>query len=385
MAFLSLRQDFGDDQALPPQLSIIPSPVGGTPSPIDFAPSCLFVALYALLVPLALYRIFARSSRNLIVVFTLGLVVERIVFFVIRAWEAHAPDAQRTSPVFLAYAQSTLAAGFVSVGKDLVAAVRCLLVRAATTRSSEESEVAEDALEADATELAFEKRPAAFRTATFADEPPKTARISTLPLATPLPYGPSGSRHSRRARGGCQWWRWMTPKRERRLYDIACVCMSVAFVVVIALSLGSGGVYAKGMYVESWATRTLQLRYIGCGLALVLISIVHMGAYWAWARNPIMGHAPVTIMSAICSLLTVVGVYRLVVMGSETENLLASVGGLNGSQSKAAFYVFHIAPEWLAIAILLGVNVRERFVVGGRVDATDTAAATMIAIASMAA
>ncbi|RDX44851.1 hypothetical protein OH76DRAFT_1408642 [Lentinus brumalis] len=381
MAFLSLRRDFGDDQALPPQLPFIPSPVGGTPSPIDYAPSCLFVALYALLVPLALYRIFARSSRNLIVVFTLGLIVERIVFFVIRAWEAHAPDSQRTSPVFLAYAQSTLAAGFVSVGKDLVAAVRCLLVRAATARASESESEAANALEAEA-ELASEKSPSSafIGTATFADEPPKTARISTLPLALPFALGPSTQ--PTRASGG--WWRWMTAKRERTLYDIACVCMSVAFVIVIALSLGSGGVYAKGMYVESWASRTLQLRYISCGLALVLISIVHMGAFWAWARNPTMGYGSVTIMSAICTLLTIVGVYRLIVMGSETENLLASTGGLNSNQSKAAFYVFHIAPEWLAIAIVLGVNVRERFVLGGRIDATDTAAATMIAIASIA-
>ncbi len=83
-------------------------------------------------------------------------------------------------------------------------------------------------------------------------------------------------------------------------------------------------------------------------------------------------------------LQTVVGVYRLIVMGSETENLLASTGGLNSNQSKAAFYVFHIAPEWLAIAIVLGVNVREHFVLGGRIDATDTAAATVIAIASIA-
>ena len=81
MTLLLFRRDFGDDEVLPPQLPVIPSPVGGTPSPTDFAPSCLFVALYALLVPLALYRICAKSSRNLIVVFTLGLLMERYVPF----------------------------------------------------------------------------------------------------------------------------------------------------------------------------------------------------------------------------------------------------------------------------------------------------------------
>ncbi|RPD63939.1 hypothetical protein L227DRAFT_521180 [Lentinus tigrinus ALCF2SS1-6] len=381
----SFRRDFSDDhQVLPPQLPVIPSPIGGTPSPVDYAPSCLFLALYALLVPMALYRLCARSSRNLIVVFTLGLIVERIAFFVIRAWEAHAPDSERTSPVFLAYAQSTLAAGFVSVGKDLVAAVRCLLVRAVATRPSE----LDDELASDGERTSFDKRPAISRSATFADEPPKIARISTVPLTVTMPVllGSPTAHRWRPRRVSCGWWRWMTSKRERTLYDFACVCMSIAFVIVVALSLGSGGVYAKGMYYQSWANRTVLLRYISCGLALSLISIVHTGAYWAWARNPTMGHGSVAIISAICTLLSVVGIYRLVVMGYQTENLLASApGSLNDSQSKAAFYVFHVAPEWLAIAILLGVNVRERFIVGGRVDAADADAATVIAIASIAA
>ena len=76
----------------------------------------------------------------------------------------------------------------------------------------------------------------------------------------------------------------------------------------------------------------------------------------------------------------------MIVMGFQTEDLLTlAPGSLNDSQSKATFYVFHVAPEWLAIATLLGVNVRERFVLGGRVDSTDTAAAAAIAIASIAA
>ena len=67
------------DQTYPPPLSRVPAPIGGVPSPLDYAPSCLFTTLYALLVPVALYRLCAPRSRNLIVVFTLGVIVERCV------------------------------------------------------------------------------------------------------------------------------------------------------------------------------------------------------------------------------------------------------------------------------------------------------------------
>ena len=58
----------------------IPTPIGGVPSSIDYAPSCLFVALYAVLIPVAIYRLCRKSSRNLILIFTLGLLGERYVY-----------------------------------------------------------------------------------------------------------------------------------------------------------------------------------------------------------------------------------------------------------------------------------------------------------------
>ena len=67
------------DQGLLAQSSRIPTPIGGVSSSIDYAPSCLFVALYAVLIPVAIYRLCRKSSRNLILIFTLGLLGERYV------------------------------------------------------------------------------------------------------------------------------------------------------------------------------------------------------------------------------------------------------------------------------------------------------------------
>ena len=52
----------------------------------------------------------------------------------------------------------------------------------------------------------------------------------------------------------------------------------------------------------------------------------------------------------------------MAVVGTDTDDLLSEgPGSLNSHQSKAVFYVFHIAPEWLAIALFLSVNVRRLF------------------------
>ena len=62
-----------------------------------------------------------------------------------------------------------------------------------------------------------------------------------------------------------------------------------------------------------------------------------------------------------------VGIYRLLVMSVFTEDLLSTgPGSLNSSNSKATFYVFHIAPEWLSLALFLSVNVRKHFDGGDR-------------------
>ena len=58
-----------------------------------------------------------------------------------------------------------------------------------------------------------------------------------------------------------------------------------------------------------------------------------------------------------------IGVYRLSVMGFKTTSLSAP-SPLNTPLSKAAFYVFHVLPEWLASLILFGYNIRKTFGTG---------------------
>lgn len=52
-------------------------------------------------------------------------------------------------------------------------------------------------------------------------------------------------------------------------------------------------------------------------------------------------------------------------MGNTTTSLTSTApGSLNTTGPRVTFYLFHMLPEWIAIAVLFGFNVREIFVTG---------------------
>ena len=60
-----------------------------------------------------------------------------------------------------------------------------------------------------------------------------------------------------------------------------------------------------------------------------------------------------------------VAIYRLVVMRFSTTSLLSEApGSLNSIQSKVTFYIFHSTPEYLAVTILIVLDVRRVFITG---------------------
>ena len=82
-------------------------------------------------------------------------------------------------------------------------------------------------------------------------------------------------------------WPRMTPARERMSYQVGSVCLSIAFIFVIMVSLGSGGLYAK-VHDDKWAAGTVQMR---CGENCLhrdvnlagLMGMVSQVPHW-WAR-----------------------------------------------------------------------------------------------------
>ena len=61
----------------------------------------------------------------------------------------------------------------------------------------------------------------------------------------------------------------------------------------------------------------------------------------------------------------VVPIYRLIVMQSFTTSLYSfGHGSQNNRGSKIAFYVCHVAPEFIVSATLMVLNVRQMFATG---------------------
>jgi len=62
---------------------------------------------------------------------------------------------------------------------------------------------------------------------------------------------------------------------------------------------------------------------------------------------------------------SITSIYRLCVMRTTTTSLTSTASGSqNTPAEKAAFYIFHILPEYISVLILLSCNVRDVFGTG---------------------
>jgi len=110
---------------------------------------------------------------------------------------------------------------------------------------------------------------------------------------------------------------------------------------------------------------TQQLRYASSGVTCLIVTALQiLSVYWAFTvRGLHRNHT--LIITGLATLMNVITVYRLYVMHFQTTAIDSlGPGSLNDPGSKAAFYVLHVAPEWITAAVLLGINVRERFDTG---------------------
>lgn len=101
--------------------------------------------------------------------------------------------------------------------------------------------------------------------------------------------------------------------------------------------------------------------------SIVLVTITAMGSatIWSFKRQPRAGQRGVITTCIVTALVAVIASYRLSVV-QKTTTALDSMdpGSGNTTSSKALFYIFHAAPEWLICALVLSVNVRKTFGTG---------------------
>ncbi|KAI9062427.1 hypothetical protein FKP32DRAFT_1593586 [Trametes sanguinea] len=332
-----------------------PALIGGVPLPIDFAPAILFSVLYGLLIPVVVYRLLHRRSRTIVLLGTGGFVIERTVAYALRARAAH--DAGlRASHGLEIYLQVAINAGFITIGQDTLALLRALLVDATFGTPSTSS------------------GPDASRTALALEAVPETdvASGSNAEMRGPSSSTTGGRSDVERGkpvpvvsdRPSLEDVRTDLPQARERIRAI-CGLASLVFLAVVIMSIIAGVDYRKAVDSGEDASQVQVLRYASSGIVLFLLVCMICGALYAMAKTPRVPRGPAVHIVVLCVLLTVVAVYRLIVMHNWATSLLSTApGSQNTSGAKAAWWVFHAAPELLASALLVSANLRKRFKTG---------------------
>ncbi|KAI0793242.1 hypothetical protein C8Q75DRAFT_551460 [Abortiporus biennis] len=294
-----------------------PSPVGGAPFPIDYAPSIVFSVLYGLLVPVIVYRQAFKHSRNIVFIGTIAFVIVRIVLFALRSEQAHDP-IKRVSSSMTKFMQSTITLAYGSMGVDLTSLLLCVVVNAT------------------------EGNP----------------RIRWYPSVNSL------DQEQLEADPGVTE-EALSRAKERSRYRWICGTLRLIVWVPSILSIISGVSYPKGETDAKTAQLVQTTRYAGSIFTCVMITTVTFLSIW-WSmtvRNIVK--APCYIIACLCTLLNVITVYQLYIMHFHTTSLTStSPGSLNSRGSKICFYIFQATPEWLTSAILLSMNARQWFGTG---------------------
>ncbi|KAF9447952.1 hypothetical protein P691DRAFT_801514 [Macrolepiota fuliginosa MF-IS2] len=313
---------------------MFPSPIGGIPYPIDFAPSLVFAVAYGCLLPLVAYRIFDRNSRTILLIGSCIFTVERIVAFSLRAAQS-VNASKRFNVGLMAYIQSDLALGYIGIAIDLGKLLRTLLV--APTYGSDTYVQSTEAESRYRYWISTAKLDGA-----AAGDKEEQRDFPTKP--------PEGTPDAPRTRA---WIRGLAGA-------VALAFLSAIVVGIIATSNLPNVV--KG---EANTDQNMVLRYVSTAVALFLIVGNAAASVWAYICLPRVNRQGCVILFVISWLLCIIAVYRLSVMQNTTESLQSTASGsLNSVGDKAAFYIFHILPEWLSSALLFVFNTRRIFSTG---------------------
>ncbi|PIL33535.1 hypothetical protein GSI_04158 [Ganoderma sinense ZZ0214-1] len=332
-----------------------PAPVGGVPDALDFAPSIFFAALYAILVPFALWRIVHPRSRNVVLIATTFFCIERAASFSLRATMAR--DATvRASVGIDVYLQTVYSGAFIAVGQDLANLLRALLVSSTlggdmvalhkltpshVRKAQKVQTLAQKRMDREVALAQFYVTKGQEGEAYDVDD--GASSTSGTAVSAPEFQDQTGLR-----------------KKIRVWFGVA----GLMFILATIVSAMSGGNFSSAVAGGSGDLVRL-LWYVSTALALVLLVAIALTAVFALKKLPRVPRTSGLWIIVVACLLSLVGIYRLTVISNLTTSLLLTGPGThNAPADKAAFYVLQVAPEFLSIAILVSMNVRHVFGTG---------------------
>ncbi|KAJ7630554.1 hypothetical protein FB45DRAFT_990553 [Roridomyces roridus] len=107
-------------------------------------------------------------------------------------------------------------------------------------------------------------------------------------------------------------------------------------------------------------TRTQNSRYASAAFGFLLVFLIWAILLWAQRNVSRVDERAVRLLLIMTSLLAIPPIYRLAVMNSTTPN----VADLNSQSQnvladKVTFYVLHMLPEWIVLAMACTFNLKE--------------------------
>ncbi|KAF8213561.1 hypothetical protein K438DRAFT_1956934 [Mycena galopus ATCC 62051] len=277
----------------------IPSLVGGIAlRAYDLPGSITFAILFGLLHTVSAFRFVDKRWRTVLMIQPILFSIERQVVFTLRAAVAAHPNTE--SAGLSKFMQISFALGYLNTAETVLKLVRVVLVNSTNGTPVSDSE-------------------------------------SSAPSNSPNTDDPR-----RRF-----WYRRWTDFLET-LYLVALGSSIIATAHQSAAN-------------ETGPNRAHQIeRYVSSGVGLLLILLETITLLWASRTVARIDQRAVRFLLVLTTLLTIPPIYRLVVMRNTTPNVAAlTPQALNTGSDKAAFYVVHLVPEWIAILLMSVFNVRD--------------------------
>ncbi|KAH9476786.1 hypothetical protein JR316_0010701 [Psilocybe cubensis] len=152
------------------------------------------------------------------------------------------------------------------------------------------------------------------------------------------------------------------PRLRARLRRLMAF-MSLTFFAAIVPGIISNSGYSQNFHNQDAANRKSTLRFASAAINLALCLTMVLTTVWSLKWFPSNSKRETGIVFTVASLMAVISIYRLSVNHFKVTSL-AGPSPLNSSGAKAAFYIFHVFPEWVANTILLFPNIRKLFGTG---------------------
>ncbi|CAE6463630.1 unnamed protein product [Rhizoctonia solani] len=149
-------------------------------------------------------------------------------------------------------------------------------------------------------------------------------------------------------------------RTARQCYRHFSLFIELAFLGATIPGIIAGGQYSSARYDQSKADSNMNLLKASASVALILQAVMVLVSLVAAFKVQEVNRMRCFELAGLTLLIMSAPIYRLCVLDIRTIDVFAPIS----STDRALFYIFHLAPEWICVSILLSTNVRARFGTG---------------------